>query len=70
MVHAALTAQTLDYSSIARQDKTRTANLGLNYQPRRYISMGLTYEIGQRDSSLANSDYRYRQLTANIRGSF
>ena len=70
VLNAALTAQTLDYSSIARQDKTRTANLGLSYQPRRHISMGLSYEIGQRDSSLANSDYRYRQLTANIRGSF
>lgn len=70
VLNAALSTQTLDYSSIARQDKTRTANLGLSYQPSRNISVGLTYEIGQRDSSLVNSDYRYRQVIANIRGSF
>ena len=69
-LNAALTAETRDFSGIARRDDTQTASLGLRYQPTRTLSLGLNYQIGRRDSNQDIADYRYRQVTANIRGSF
>ncbi len=70
VLNAALTAEALDYSGIARSDKTQTATLGLRYQPISAISIGLSYQIGNRDSNVDSANYRYRLVTANIRGSF
>lgn len=70
VLNAAVTAETLDFSGIARRDKTQTATIGLSYQPTLSISLGLNYQIGRRDSNLDSSDYQYRQVSANIRASF
>ena len=70
ILNAAFTAQTQDYSGIARRDETQTTDLGLRYQALRSLSLGLSYQNGRRDSSLDSSDYRYRQITANVRGTF
>lgn len=70
VLNAALTSETLDYSGIARSDKTQTATLGLRYQPISAISIGLSFQFGNRNSNVEGANYRYRLLTANIRGSF
>lgn len=70
VLNAALTAETQDFSGIARRDDTQTANLGLRYQALRSLSFGLNYQNGRRDSNLDNADYRYRQVTVNVLGSF
>ncbi len=70
VLNGSITSQTLDYSSIARRDKMQTENLGLSYQPTTYLSLGLNYQIGRRDSNLDSADYQYRLLNVNIRGTF
>ena len=70
ILNAALTTETLDFTNLARRDKTQTANVGMSYQPTRNITLGLNYQVGRRDSNLDSVDYRYRQVTTNIRGSF
>ena len=69
-LNASLTAETRDFSGITRRDETQTANLGLQYQPLRNLSVGMNYQIGRRDSNLDNTDFRYRQFTVNLRAAF
>lgn len=65
-----LTAETRDFSGITQRDETQTANLGLQYQPLRNLSVGMNYQIGRRDSNLDNTDFRYRQFMVNLRAAF
>lgn len=48
-----------DYEGAAdeRKDDTTSLNLGLNYDFRRWLTLGLAYQYSDTDSNLANTDY-------------
>ena len=55
-----------------RQDKTRNASLGLNYQPLRSTVIGLGLQTGRRVSNdvINQSSYKFNTIFANVRVDF
>lgn len=54
----------------AREDKLRTARLGIVYSPYRYIDFTVTYERGDRDSNRENFDFDYQTWFGTLRVRF
>lgn len=52
-----LTKETYEGAADGRKDDITSFNLGLNYDMRRWLSMGLSYQYSDTDSNLANTDY-------------
>lgn len=53
-----------------RSDRLNAATFSADYLPSPKIQMGLGYETGRRTSTQALSDYRYRNVSGNLRVEF
>jgi exopolysaccharide biosynthesis operon protein EpsL len=54
----------------SREDKVRTGRISLLYSPIRNVDIGLTYEVGERNSNIFGSDYDYKTWFGTLRLGF
>ena len=69
-LEAGLEVSSDEYNGISRADDRFEGYVGLSRAIQRWLTVGVRYEHGARDSSAANNDYRYNQFTVGVRSTF
>jgi hypothetical protein len=58
-----------DFSNSQRSDKSKTITIGMNYEPKRWLNLGLGYTLTDTDSNLETANFKKNTILFTVQGS-
>ncbi len=58
-----------DFSNSQRKDKTKIITVGFNYEPQRWLNLGLGYTLTDTDSNLTTASFKKNTIMFTVQGS-
>ncbi len=58
-----------DFSNNQRKDKTKNIVIGFNYEPQRWLNLGLGYTLTDTDSNLSTASFKKNTIMFTVQGS-